>query len=855
MVFSPERAAPWGKIDDDFSHHLAHHCADVAACFEAIARQPCFSRALARAAGRELDPITLERLSLMVFLHDMGKLHPGFQARGWVGANGIEPHGHTGEGLGIFLNGIAEGRIAKSLHVETLAGWGSGQTLVDLLHGVLAHHGRPVRMLGKHLDAWDAGRRSGYDPVAAAADIGRVLPRWFPQAFQPGAAALPEAPAFQHLFSGLVALADWLGSDRRQFAFVAELDPDYIEGARGKACKAVRGVGLDTATWRAAIPESVDFGMVTPGRRPRAAQAAVGEWSLDDLLVILEAETGSGKTEAALWRFARLFAAGRVEGLYFAVPTRAAAKQLHARVHAAMLSVFGAGAPQAVLAVPGYLRAGLHEGQALPRFEVLWDDAPDEAVRLGRWAAESARRFLAAPVAVGTVDQAMLAGLQVKHAHLRGAALARSLLVIDEVHASDPYMTAIQSDLLDTHLRRGGYAMLMSATLGSTARNQWLGAGRRAPPPLGEAIDTPYPAVWGRNQGMTAVPGEGHDKAVAIELLPSWSASIAAERAVAAASAGARVLMIRNTVAAAVAAFEAVRERAGESLLLLVAGRPALHHSRFASEDRELLDAAVEAALSPDMSRRSGRGVIVIGTQTLEQSLDIDADILITDLCPVDVLLQRIGRLHRHALPRPPDFEQPRCLVLAPEEGLDGFAAPKFENGIGMFSDGGGVYRNLHACELTRRLIESHPQWRIPAMNRFLVESATHPEAIEALTKERGRLWSDYWNRVYGKDLADAQAGRGMRLDTAIPFSELQFPEDEDRVRTRLGAEGARILFSPGTIGPFGGAISAIACPAHWKGIAPEGPVTAEYGPDGALRFTVGTRTLFYGRKGFTLFY
>src|SRR5690606_30704511 len=138
------------------------------------------------------------------------------------------------------------------------------------------------------------------------------------------------------------------------------------------------------------------------------AQEAVGAVPLDEQLVILEAETGSGKTEAALWRFARLFKAGQVDGLYFALPTRAAAKQIHDRVHMAMRRLFGEDAPEPVLAVPGYFKTGEHEGQALPGWKVRWDDddGADERRLLSRWAAESAKRYLAAAVAVGTVDQA-----------------------------------------------------------------------------------------------------------------------------------------------------------------------------------------------------------------------------------------------------------------------------------------------------------------------------------------------------------------------------------------------------------------------------------------------------------------
>ena len=146
-----------------------------------------------------------------------------------------------------------------------------------------------------------------------------------------------------------------------------------------------------------------------------------------------------------------------------------------------------------MLAVPGYMRAGVIDGQKLPHWRVLWDDDADADKIAARWAAEHSTRYLAAQVAVGTVDQAMLGALKVKHAHMRASSLSRSLLVIDEVHASDRFMTAIQKRLLGSHLAVGGYAMLMSATLGSAARTQWLGS---PPTTFHAAVAAPYPAVW-----------------------------------------------------------------------------------------------------------------------------------------------------------------------------------------------------------------------------------------------------------------------------------------------------------------------------------------------------------------------
>lgn len=203
-------------------------------------------------------------------------------------------------------------------------------------------------------------------------------------------------------------------------------------------------VGLDPIRQRNTRTTPTTFTELTGFPEPNPHQAIVGTLDLEAQIVILEAETGSGKTEAALWHYMRLFEAARVDGLYFAVPTRAAAVQLHGRVVKAAKRVFGEASPLPVLAVPGYLKAGDIGGTALPHWRVLWDDndKTDKDTLAGRWAAEHSKRYLAAQIAVGTVDQVMLSTLTVKHAHLRAGALSRSLLVIDEVHASDAYMTS-----------------------------------------------------------------------------------------------------------------------------------------------------------------------------------------------------------------------------------------------------------------------------------------------------------------------------------------------------------------------------------------------------------------------------
>ena len=802
-------ATPWGKFQNGQYHHIAHHCADVAACFYCLTKVRVLKDRIDSAAGYELDERDLQRLSVLTYLHDCGKLHPGFQAKGWPSEfwRQSDLHGHLREGYAIFMDGVMQCQIANSLHLDELRNWGID---LDLLSAVISHHGKPVQPSDIGRKRWKVVPEVQYDPVEASQSLGEPLPKWFPKAFEVVDRKLPDAPAFQHLFCGLVSLADWLGSDQRFFPMIRELDREYYPKAIQQAASALKQVGIDASRWRKIPSQGVVFNAIAPGLTPRPVQKLIGEWNTEDQLLILEAETGSGKTEAALWRFANLFTEGKVDSLYFAVPTRSAAKQLHTRVNQAIKAWLGNDAPEAVLAIPGYLKVGESHGQSLPDWRVRWDDNPnDEFYNLSRWAAENTKRYLSATIAVGTVDQAMLAGLRVGHAHLRSAALSRALLVIDEVHASDQYMSNIQKNLLNTHTARGGHALMMSATLGSKARSSWLQSEQ---PDFHDAAAIPYPRVWSAKSSKT-LPGRSTLKEVRMRLADQWAAESVSQLAINAAKSGAKVLVIRNTVKKAIETFQVVQHSAPDCLWR-VNGVNTLHHSRFASEDRVLLDRAVEQKLSP--KRTESNGCIIIGTQTLEQSLDIDADFLISDLCPIDVLLQRIGRLHRHHVRRPISWDKPQCVVMPPKRDLTYLLTPSFDNGLGMLKNGGGVYTNLHACELTMQMIEQHPIWVIPEMNRFLVESATHPDRLEQLNDIP--LWSSYWNSHYGAELAEVSAASRITLSVDVPFSDERslFPSDDERIRTRLGAVGARLEVPDAVIGPFGKIITSITLPSQW---------------------------------------
>lgn len=797
-----ELDGPWAKLlrDDDkvavAALSLIDHCLDVGAVAEIVVRG--WMAPLTAAAGRALTEQDVARLVVLMALHDLGKANRGFQAR--IDPKVREKIGHTGPVAALLNHSKLRQTPAAAALLAMIDAWGAEQHFA----AVMAHHGRPLAEFHEAATSLDWGKHNGLwwpkadgDPAADVLPlIDAVRARW-PLAWEAGE-RLPSAPRFVALFAGLVTLADWLGSDTQRFP---------VDGPRGAARVAMRAeAALAAAEARGFRPLDTPPGdfVAAFGHAPfDFQQAAAGDLGA---VALIEAETGSGKTEAALWRWLELRRRGLVDGLFFALPTRSAAVQLHARVDAMLRRVWGADGPRAVLAVPGYLKAGEASGQALPGYAVRWDDG---AKGEERWAAERANRFLAARVAVGTIDQALLGALPVKHALFRSSVLARSLLVVDEVHASDAYMTGLLDRLLDQHIAAGGQALLLSATLGAAARAKLL---RQPCPSPEEAEAVPYPALSGRGVPLRAAEGAvGRHKAVTVEVAPILEDPRAITmRAVEAARAGAAVLVVRNSVAGAVAVAQAVAEMAPD-LAFAVNEVPTVHHGRFAAADREKLDDAVTSLFGKG---RGAGGRVLVGTQTLEQSLDIDADLLITDLAPVDVLLQRIGRLHRHAGRARGGFAEARVIVLRPaERDMTSLLTGRALHGLGG-AKRVAPYPDLLPVEATLALLEAMPTIVIPRDNRLLVERALHPVVLDELAERLGTAWRNHRSERSGGAAVDGQAAGQVALNLSCRFTELPPFDGSEAVATRLGARDLLVDLPEPLTGAFGETVDRIAIPA-----------------------------------------
>ncbi|MEX0680985.1 MAG: CRISPR-associated helicase Cas3', partial [Balneolales bacterium] len=720
----------WAKLDRNEDgavthwHPLIAHSADVAAVVEALLMRTILNRRLARLLGQEkLTDIQIARFAALSVIHDAGKANHGFQNQAFDIKGPRE--GHVGPIIEIIqADENFHEQLLIPLGIQDVLTWFSNQeTAVHFLFATWAHHGKPVLPRSNFKQSlWEKNTRR--DPVEALSSLSTCMKQWFPDAFKEDSNTIPDQPVIQHIYNGILTLADWLGSDTRFFSFTESLE-NYIQRARDNAGKAIRALTLDAGIPREIIKDSpISFRMFSPWE-PFEIQKQCLELPTfsEGSLTILESDTGSGKTEAALSRFLKLYQEGLVDGMYFAVPTRSAATQLYDRVEKAVEKAFGEhkNRPPVVQAVSGYLKVDAVEGTALPHFKVLWYDDRKDELRERSWAAEHPKRYLAGAVVVGTIDQVLLATLQVKHAHMRTAALLRHFLVVDEVHSSDVYMTRLLERVLDLHLSAGGHALLMSATLGTSSRYRFAMKKKEPVPEAEKAEMVAYPLLTHTNQMREKTfeitgKSSGFQKNIRAETkniagYPDKIAELALEKA----GSGARVLIIRNKVSDCIETQKAIEEIAGtdSGILFKSDGIPAPHHSQFAAEDRKQLDLEIESYFGKSAGRDS---VIAVATQTVEQSLDIDADFMISDLCPMDVLLQRIGRLHRHQRPRPKGFETAQCVVLTPEDrDLGQFISKDGQARKGKFGLG-TVYQDLRILEKTWQVLEdvALSGWKIP---------------------------------------------------------------------------------------------------------------------------------------------
>jgi len=430
------------------------------------------------------------------------------------------------------------------------------------------------------------------------------------------------------LVAGLTSVADWIGSGQH-FESPAMPWLDNIERALDEA-------GFIPPRYRAGLSFEQVFGFT-----PRLAQSQLIEAVSGPGVYVLEAPMGLGKTEAALYAAYRMLASGQASGIYFALPTQLTSNKIYERFNEFL---------QNVLVEDCQHRSLLLHGNAW-----LLDTEMGEEGRPGGAWFNQAKRGLLAPFAVGTIDQALMAAMNVKHGFVRAFGLAGKVVILDEVHTYDAYTGTLLDALVE--LLRGLHCtvIILSATLNQERRQHLLDA---------ELSSQDYPLITAipRQQAVVEWPvAVDAGQEVALRLLGQDAEAI--QEALDRACQGQQVLWIENTVAEAQQRYLDLAARACE--LGLACG---LLHSRFSVDDRQRIEAHwVDLFGKRGWGKRGEQGRILVGTQVLEQSLDIDADFLVSRFAPSDMLLQRLGRLWRHA--ETPRAEPATCeaWLLVPE--------------------------------------------------------------------------------------------------------------------------------------------------------------------------------------------
>lgn len=467
--------------------------------------------------------------------------------------------------------------------------------------------------------------------------------------------------------SALVIVADWLASD-------VDLFPYTRDGvAADRLAAGVVRFDLP-APWRAEVPG--DLKALFRSRFPHLAHVRPNAFQLRSVsaaldadtppLLLIEAPTGSGKSEAALLAAEALAARHGCGGVVVALPTMATSDAMFERVLDWVRVLPQLGETSIYLA---HGKASLNDAFTRVVREshvrgVDDDGATPKAVthaRVSSWL-NGRKRGLLANFVVGTIDQVLMAGLKTRHLALRHLALSGKVVVVDEVHAADDYMRAYLKTVLGWLGAYGTPVVLLSATLPPAQREELVTAYRRgrerrpAPVLLPATNDYPLITTVTSTVQQDGPPPDHVTRDVMMEACDDDLVPLT-ERLVQLLVDGGCVGVIRNTVGRAQETYDVLHAVFGADVELV--------HSRFVGPHRMARESSLRSRLGPGSGTRPQR-LVLVGTQVLEQSLDIDLDLLVTDLAPIDLVLQRIGRLHRHDRPReqrPASLREPRCLV------------------------------------------------------------------------------------------------------------------------------------------------------------------------------------------------
>lgn len=606
----------------------------------------------------ETMPELLKRFNLLASivgalaaLHDLGKISPGFQRKceQWLTENNLDQIAKRG----CWETGTESdhGKVSHAAIQDFLVQQECDKSVAMHVAAALGgHHGRikyrpNPRGIKPPFIAPTTEDRSGVDWNSERLHYAQQVWQYF-NIDSPLDSLTSDSPAIWWL-AGLTSVADWIGSDKKYFSPVAtQKDTDI----RSLAHIALDSIGFTSPEITTGLTFEQLFGFPPNDMQTKtlATITAPGVY-------VIEAPMGMGKTEAALGAAYQLLASGKASGIYFALPTQATSNRIHLRMNDFL---------QRISPTPGSSRL-IHGNSWLMRSDLEYRPASsgnkelfNQDARNGRDWFASAKRALLAPFGVGTVDQALLGVVAAKHFFVRHFALAGKVVILDEVHSYDVYTGVLIDKLISTLEGLGCTVIILSATLTGKRRDQIISGWDSAT----ETMEQPYPLITGRAENQPFEPVAAMppmSKTVKVDFVTSEHAL---DEAITLARNGGAVLWICNTVGAAQKQFKQLQERVDGGVKL------GLLHSRMIFSHREQREEEWMQRFGKDSASRCGS--ILVSTQVVEQSVDLDADLLITELAPTDMLLQRLGRLWRHERGGRP-VDAPRICILEECKSLD----------------------------------------------------------------------------------------------------------------------------------------------------------------------------------------
>lgn len=757
----------WGKTADRDRenatkfHPAMFHLLDVGYIAQALLKDPASRRwrfALGHALGA--DPNTLHQwLPYFIAMHDIGKISAPFQAKNRYQEERLKAEdflfGNTHWSGEPYHPAVGQRFIEdKQDGLELPEGLRSAWR--DALDG---HHGwfSGVNILG------DTKRRLTLEPIEwtewrhKASDLIKTVLLLKAPAVWP---TPPNISSASMALTGFTVLCDWLGSST---AFSPELTwKDYLVEGPIRAWQIVGKAGLFQQSQSVAPTNFKDlFDDLPP---PRPLQAAIDDVPGDILakpcLAIIEAPTGEGKTEAA-WALAHRLA--RVHGsdeIYFALPTMSTSNQMFRRFEAHL---------QKRLELPASQTQLIHSQAFLmdDNFSIslaVDDDGSRQKRAAQKWIKSDKRKALLMPFGVGTIDQAELAALNVPFVALRLMGLAGKVVIFDEVHAYDTYMTTIVEHLLKWLSALGASVILLSATLPQAQRNS-LAQAYGASLDINDQCLSAYPCLLAANrtdQPHIANPGVsqpnrviGLDKQTLqfgddeVDGKANWLLKVVEERGC--------VCWITNTVERAQTLFARLVELASADITL------SLLHASLPLDERLKRETDLENLYGPK-GNRPEKG-IVVGTQVLEQSLDLDFDLMASDLAPIDLMLQRAGRMHRHSGRERGKHTIPRLFLNAQQQ-----------DGELYLSEADTWVYDEYLLRLTWDALQNRPTINLPDDYRKLIETvygAPEPPQDHPLRN----AWNDMDN-----DRKNAKAEANIRLSPEC-HADYSFCDNDNSLR------------------------------------------------------------------------